>query len=139
ILGGMISDWLRPRYRLSYMLVPAVSLIIAFFPTMLFFRSGDPSFFWPLLFLAVFFLFMNTGPLNAAILNVVQPEHRARAIALNILIIHILGDALSPILIGRVSDSFGLQTASELISYATVLAAALLFYGARYLPRDEEA
>ncbi len=54
-------------------------------------------------FLAVFFLFFNTGPANAALANVTPPAIRATAFALNIFIIHALGDAISPPLIGWIA------------------------------------
>ncbi|HZD49636.1 MAG TPA: MFS transporter, partial [Silvibacterium sp.] len=56
-------------------------------------------------FLAEFFLFLGTGPLNAAIVNSVAAPIRATAISLNLFIIHVLGDAFSPTLIGKISDA----------------------------------
>ena len=49
-------------------------------------------------------IFVSTGPVNSAIVNVVAPERRATAVALSILAIHLLGDVPSPPLIGFVSD-----------------------------------
>ena len=89
--------------------------------------------------IATFLLFINTGPLNAAIINVVLPERRATAVAMNILIIHILGDALSPLLIGRISDQYGLVLATKIMSIATLLAAFILIVGSKHLEKDEAA
>lgn len=139
MLGGIISDRVHQRLRQAYVLIPGISLLLAFPPLYLFFGTPKAAIFWPLLFVAVFFLFMNTGPLNAALLNVVLPRRRARAMALNILVIHLLGDALSPLLIGRLSDAYGLLRAMEVISFVTVLSAAILIYGSRYLVHDEQA
>ncbi len=44
-----------------------------------------------LLFLAETLLFLNMGPLNAAIVSVTRLETRSMAFAANILVIHLLG------------------------------------------------
>ncbi len=59
---------------------------------------------WVLCFFAVSFLFMNIGPANTAIANVTDPAVRSTAFAVNIFVIHALGDAISPPLIGAVAD-----------------------------------
>ena len=58
-------------------------------------------------FFAEFFLFLNTGPLNAALVGSVPSNLRASSIALNVLLIHGLGDAISPLLMGWTSDFVG--------------------------------
>lgn len=63
------------------------------------------------LFSAEALLFLNMGPLNSAIVAVTRLETRSMAFAANILVIHLLGDALSPTLIGWGSDLFGLSRA----------------------------
>ena len=61
--------------------------------------------------LAAFFLLLNTSPLNAAVINSVGAHIRATALAVNIFIIHILGDVPSPTMMGWVADKRSLQTA----------------------------
>ena len=62
-----------------------------------------------LVFVVAFFaevlLFLNTGPLNAALVACVPSSMRARAVAVNVFFIHALGDAISPPLMGAISDS----------------------------------
>lgn len=58
-------------------------------------------------FVAEFFLFLNTGPLNAALVSCVPATLRATAVALNVFMIHALGDAISPPLMGFISDVVG--------------------------------
>ena len=89
---------------------------------------------WPLMFVTEFVLFLNTGPLNAAIVNAVSAPIRATALAVNIFIIHILGDVPSPTMMGWVADRHSLQTAFVLPVIAMVLSAAILFYGMRFAP-----
>src|SRR4029079_11119418 len=92
LIGGWAGDRLRKRYPGSYFLVSAVGMALAFpfFVAMLF--TPFPA-AWFLMFASVFFLFLNTGPSNTALANVALPKVRATAFALNILIIHALGDA----------------------------------------------
>ena len=61
--------------------------------------------------LAVACLFMPLGPIAAALVHVTEQPVRPMAFAVNIFIIHILGDALSPVLIGQAADGWGLKTA----------------------------
>ena len=64
---------------------------------------GPRSLLVPSILLAEFFLFLNTGPLNTAIVNSISAAVRSFAIALNLFLIHALGDAPSPRLIGAIS------------------------------------
>ena len=56
------------------------------------------------IFLAEALMFINTGPCNAVIANVVMPNMRAAAYAVAIFAIHFLGDIWSPTLMGWVAD-----------------------------------
>jgi MFS family permease len=94
---------------------------------------------WALVFLAIFFLFFNTGPANAALANVSPPAIRATAFALNILIIHALGDAISPPLIGWIAGQTSMNFAFLIVSLMMVLAGTLWLIGTRYLGRDTAA
>src|SRR5262249_9725793 len=54
-------------------------------------------------------VFVNIGPMNAAMANVLPAELRARGFAVTTLLMHMLGDAASPWLIGVASDEIGLR------------------------------
>ena len=45
------------------------------------------------MFVTLLLLFINTGPLNAAMANVLPAELRGRGFAINTMAIHLLGDA----------------------------------------------
>ena len=95
---------------------------------------------WVLIFFTVFFLFFNTGPTNTVLANVTHPSMRAAAFALNILVIHALGDVLSPVVIGLLSDWFrNIGAAFVVVSLMFPVAGALWLAGARHLQRDMEA
>ncbi len=89
----------------------------------------------PGIFVAEFLLLMNTGPLNAAVVNSVGAHIRATAIAINLFVIHLLGDALSPWVIGYVADRKPLSLALSTTVFAVVISAAILFYGMRFAPK----
>ena len=88
----------------------------------------------PAIALAAFFLLLNTSPLNAAVINSVGAHIRATAIAVNIFIIHILGDVPSPTMMGWVADRRTLQAAFVLPVIAMAISSAILFYGMRFAP-----
>ena len=94
---------------------------------------------WVLMFIAIFFLFFNTGPSNTALANVTHPSVRATAFALNILIIHALGDAVAPPLIGAVADHTNMNIAFLVVSATMMIAGVLWLIGMKYLPADTAA
>ena len=133
LLGGWLGDYYLRRTHKSYYLVSAIGMLFGL-PTMAMaiYLVGAPM--YPSIFLAEFFLLLNTGPLNAAIVNSVGASIRGTAIAVNLLTIHLLGDAFSPTLIGWVSDRTSLQTGCATTIVAIALSAAILLYGMRYAP-----
>ena len=88
------------------------------------------------IFLAEFFLFFNTGPLNTVIVNVTNPSLRATAFAVNIFFIHALGDAVSPTILGFCSDLWGIRTALLIAPLAVAMAAFFCFLCTRYIEAD---
>jgi MFS transporter, Spinster family, sphingosine-1-phosphate transporter len=139
--GGWIAQrWLRTNHRALY-LVSAWSAVLTFPAAMMVF-FGPRALLLPSVLVAEFFLFLNTGPLNTAIVNSISAAVRSFAIALNIFFIHALGDMPSPQLIGAISDRHGLRLGLGLTLVTLVLSAGILFLGARFappLPPEEEA
>lgn len=131
--GGWLSDWLLRRTKAAHYLVSAVSLGLGI-PAMCFalFASGKVMVVG--IFAAEFLLLLNTGPLNAAVINAVGPHVRATALAVNIFIFHLLGDVPSAYLIGYVSDRYSLRLAFLGPVITIALASAILFYGMRFAP-----
>jgi hypothetical protein len=84
-------------------------------------------------------LFANTGPLNAAMANVLPADVRARGFGLSTMSIHLFGDALSPLLIGLASDRFGLRWPVLVTGLLPVLAGLMLVAGRGALARDLRA
>lgn len=133
LAGGWLGDRLLRRTRASYYLVSAASLGVAL-PAMwiALYTSGGRMLAG--IVAAEFLLLLNTAPLNAAVINSVGAKIRASAIALNIFLIHLLGDAPSPWLIGYVSDHYSLGVAFLLPMFGIALSSAILFYGMKFAP-----
>jgi len=84
-------------------------------------------------------LFFNTGPSNTILANVTHPSMRATVFALNILVIHILGDAISPPVIGAIADRWSLSAGFVVVSFFMLAGGLIWLWGARYLERDTAA
>lgn len=133
LAGGWIADRLLRRTRSAHYLVSAVSLGLGI-PAMCvaLFASGRPMIVG--IFAAEFLLLLNTGPLNAAVIDSVGPHVRAAALAANIFIFHLLGDVPSAALIGYISDKYSLRSAFLGPVIAIALSSAILFYGMQFAP-----
>ena len=129
--GGITGDCLRKRF-------PGIGVMIAFPFSVVMLFTPFPS-AWVMMFIAVFFLFFNTGPSNTALANVTHPSVRATAFAVNILIIHALGDAAAPPLIGAVADRTNMNVAFLVVSAMMLVAGVLWLWGAKFLPSDTDA
>jgi len=138
LAGGIAGDSLRKRFPGSYFLISGIGVIIAFpFSVVMLFTPFPAA--WVMMFVAVFFLFFNTGPSNTALANVTDPSVRATAFALNILIIHALGDAAAPPLIGAVADRTNMNVAFLVVSAMMLVAGVLWLWGAKFLLSDTAA
>ena len=89
--------------------------------------SVHPLVYIPALAGATFFLFMNPGLLTSVVVSVAGPQRRAQAVALTIVVIHLVGDVPSPLLIGWVADLGGLRWGVSLVMTALVAAACCWF------------
>lgn len=131
LVGGVLGDRAFAKRQGGYFSVSGVGLLL-----------GAPfALAMPLMpnlvavfacaFVAEFLLFLNTGPLNAALVACVPASMRARSMAINVFFIHILGDALSPTLIGYLSDWKGLTIAVSMTSLPIALSGLSLIRGAK--------
>jgi MFS family permease len=140
ILGTLAGGWLGDRWQKrsgkGYLLISGWGFLI-----------GTPFAAWAILapgltscmsaiFIAEFFLFLNTGPLNTVIINVTNPAVRAMAFAVNIFFIHALGDAVSPSILGWLSDQWGLRSALLITPLTMVLAGLFCFICGRFVVHD---
>ncbi len=136
IVGGQVGDRLAARWQGAHFTFAGWSLLASIPFTLMAILSPRPAIFWPAMFMTLFLLFVGTGPLNAAMANVLPPGLRGRGFAIYTVAIHLLGDALSPALIGLASDRVGLRL--PVLGAGLLLAAAgvVLLCGRRALVHD---
>jgi MFS family permease len=135
IAGGLAGDWLRKKVPGSYFFVSGIAMLIGFPMILLMIWTPFPS-AWIYVFLAVFCLFFNTGPTNTVLANVTHPSVRATGFAINIFIIHILGDVSSPPLMGYIAGYTNQDVSFIVVSVAVLVGGLLWLWGMRYLDRD---
>ena len=138
LAGGFAADRLQERFAGSYFLVSGAGMLLAF-PLFIATIYTPFPMAWVFLFGAVFFVFLNTGPSNAALANVAPPKVRASAFALNILIIHCFGDAFSPPLLGAIAGRSNMNVAFLVISLAMLISGIIWLVGMKYLAADTTA
>jgi predicted MFS family arabinose efflux permease len=157
LIGGVLGDRMQARSAGGYFTLSGIGLVLSA-PLIALVTLLDGLY---ALFVAVFFaemlLFLNTGPLNAALVGCVPATLRSTAFALNIFFIHALGDALSNTLIGYVSDrataavlagdpaptlaakraaeAWGLNLAIATTALPVLLGGLVLLWGARRIAR----
>jgi MFS family permease len=138
LLGGVIADRLRSRFAASYFWVSGIGMLVAcpFFIATLY--TPFPA-AWVPMFFAIFFLFVNTGPSNTALANVSLPAVRATAFAVNILVIHALGDVQAFWLLGYIGGHTNMHVAFLFVSGIIFLSGLVWLAGVRYLPADTAA
>jgi len=138
LLGGVIADKLRSRFAGSYFWVSGIGMLIAcpFFIATLYIPFPAA---WITMFLAIFFLFVNTGPSNTALANVSLPSVRATAFAVNILVIHALGDVQAFWLLGYIGGHANMHVAFLFVSGIIFLSGLAWLVGVKYLPADTAA
>jgi MFS family permease len=135
LTGGMLGDRLRSRFPGSYFLVSGVAILTGFPLFVAVLYTPFPA-AWTLIFMAVFCLFFNTGPTNTILANVTHPSMRAAAFALNIFVIHALGDVISPLIIGLIADKYHMNAAFLLVGFMFLVSSAFWLSGVRFLARD---
>ena len=128
--GGWLGDFFLRRSAQSYLWVSGVATLLAAPVTWLALTSPSRAVFVPAIAIAEVLIFMCTGPVNSAILNVVRPAERATAVGLSVFVMHVIGDIPSPPLIGTLSDHSSLQKAFLIVPVAVLVAGMVWLYTA---------
>ena len=136
LTGGFLGDRLL-RYTLKApLLVSGLGVTLAIPLAALAIFAPSPVLYIPGLAGAIFLLFLNPGVLTAVIINVAGARRRAQAVALNIVVIHLVGDVPSPFLIGWIADLWGLKWGVALTLLTLLAGAVLIFKAMPYLAGD---
>lgn len=135
VVGTWLGERLRPRVPGAYFWVSAGGALFSL-PFFLGFIFLPLPWGWPCVFLAVFGLFLHTGPAFTLLANVTRSDERATAFAINILVIHALGDVISPPLMGEVARLQSLQAAFLGLTAFILLGVLLWVAGVKFLAND---
>jgi MFS family permease len=164
--GGWLADRLARTSPRALFVVPGVALIASVPFIVLAIYGTTKTAIYSGIFFSEALMFINTGPCNAVIANVVLPHMRAAAYAISTFVLHFLGDIWSPTLMGWIADFFGhddamasgfgqalaaigahpmarpgqdpenLTAGMLVVVPAVLLAGVVLLAGARHLPRE---
>ncbi len=134
--GGKLADRLLKKTNYAHFIVIVASFIL----TIPFAGAGILSHRIPFslitFFISITLIFVPLGPISASLVALSSRRIRSMAFAINIFLIHALGDAISPAIIGRASDLFGLKMAF-LFTLALLLPASLFLYSSLKIARAE--
>jgi MFS family permease len=135
-LGGFLADrWIRKRVNARMVFSGLTSLLSALLlATALLFAQS--SLFLPLFVCFGIITVCYVAPSAAVTQEVVHPGMRALSYGLCVICQHLLGGAWSPMLIGALSDRWGLDKALFVLPFFGLIAAGLLLVGSRWYERD---
>jgi MFS transporter, Spinster family, sphingosine-1-phosphate transporter len=133
--GGWLADYFLKYSKHSYMWFSGIVTVLAAPVALIALAAADRTLYFPAIVVAELLLFMSTGPVNAAIVNIVSPFERASAAALTMVVIHLLGDVPSPVLIGYLSDHISAHSgdAASLARAVLVVPIAIFIAGLIWL------
>jgi MFS family permease len=130
-VGGWLGDYCAKYSKQAYLLVSAVATLVAAPFVWFALTVASSTAYLVCMVIAQLLMFLSTGPINASIVNLVLPTQRASAVALEVFAIHLLGDAISPYLIGAVSDASSLAQAVKIVPVAVIVSGGLWVWAAR--------
>ncbi|NUM87683.1 MAG: MFS transporter [Bdellovibrionales bacterium] len=122
--GGFWADRWARRSADAYIKLSALSMFAATPVFILLLGIRDFFAFGMALFVFEFLFFLSTSPVNAQLVSSVPVAWRAMAQAVAIFAIHLFGDAISPTLVGWVSDRSSLSAAMLIFPFFLLLAGA---------------
>ncbi len=135
-LGGWLADvWFKKRVS-ARLLFPAITttlnavvVFIAFF-----FFEGKPQYMMLLIMGAIGSAF---APAAITVTQeVIHPGLRATSYAVCVIIQNLLGAAMAPIVIGLISDAYGIKAALSVLPLFLIFSALLFFAGSFFYAKD---
>ncbi len=126
LVGGYLVDLLQPRHQHAHLQVSGYSMLLALPFYALGVISTNIIMFAGFVGLAQFFFFISTSPINIALIELAPAKIKTSAVAIAVFFCHVLGDAISPPLIGFLSDHTGsLKTGMLACSFVVFLCGGL--------------
>lgn len=107
LLGGNLTDRFQSRIPNMGLWVSIVTILASVPVVYLGLVETNPTLAYVYWSVGLFLLFVNTSPVNALTVSCLPASLRATGMAVNILLIHLFGDAISPELVGVQSEKLG--------------------------------
>ncbi len=155
VFGGYLADWLNSRHAGSRVLVCGIGFLISAPAFALSVMAQSFGLFALFFVITTILITFYTGPSTAATQDVAPAALRASAVAVSLLIAHMLGDAFSPTLVGVLARAFdptngqhfALDRAGHDLAFAMlvtctpalVIAGLVGIFGARWMKADVAA
>lgn len=137
ILGGWLADKLVSRGIISGRpLAAAVAQFccLLIFPIAFIFTQGTTQ--YVLLFLGGLIITAQQAPSASGVMEIVHPGMRSSAVAVQVVLQNLLGQALGPIFVGAISDRYGLLTGLAAISFVPIISVTLYMIAASTYKKD---
>ena len=106
VIGGYMADWLNRRHQGARVLVCGIGFLLSAPAFAVAITSHSFALFTAFFIITTLLLTIYTGPSTAATMDVVPSALRASAVAISLLIAHLLGDAFAPTLVGKLAATF---------------------------------
>lgn len=137
-LGGILIDRWRKTQINARLLLPAISTLLSAFllAIALFFLKGSGQYI-VLLLMGITIMVFIAGA-SAVTQDVIHPGLRATSYAIAVIVQHLLGSSLAPIVIGKIYDKANIQTALSILPFILVVGATLFYLGSRHYEKDME-
>lgn len=134
--GGFVADRLSVRDVRNKLRVPAGYAVCSGVLFAAAFALPEGSMQFLLIVAAVLFVGGHMGPVAALAAELNHPGLRATALSVVTLVYNLLGLAPGPLVVGALSDAFGLRAAMLVIPVVCFGAAIFFLLGSRPLPED---
>ena len=106
VIGGYMADWLNRRHQGARVLVCGIGFLLSAPAFVVAITTRNFTLFSVFFVITTLLLTVYTGPSTAATQDVVPSALRASAVAVSLLIAHLLGDAFAPTLVGKLAATF---------------------------------
>jgi MFS transporter, Spinster family, sphingosine-1-phosphate transporter len=143
-IGGFVTDRGQRRWPNTGVVLSAVTLLLAVPFAYWSLHARSLPLTYTLFFVTMLLLFVNTSPVNAMTVSALPASARATGTSINVLLIHLFGDAISPELAGLrstaarergMSPGDALSHGLEIALPAIVISGVVLFLARSRRPR----
>lgn len=126
LIGSHVADYWQKKTDAGRSIVVGLSLLLAIPFIFLGFAWSAQGFMFMIFFtLGITFMSFYFGPVAAVIQDVIPANIRATAFAVYVFVIHLLGGAVAPAAIGKLSDMFNLQVALQIATLGELIAGGI--------------